>query len=170
MKADGTMKYRLIQDQRINMVNSAVAMPERQVLPRPIDHAPDLALLIEDLRSDEVLTTLVLDFKDAFMSVPLHPDERRFNCARVEEPGQRGRAALIADETEKGKFIVWQVLGFWGAPQPPHLFTRSVLCDEVSAGASWFPLTQDTNTYAEPREGPTLRRRPRLGLCWPRAG
>ena len=81
MKADGKMKYRLIQDQRINMVNSAVTMPERQVLPRPIDHARDLGLLLEDLRSDEVLTTLVLDFKDAFMSVPLHPDERRFNCA-----------------------------------------------------------------------------------------
>ena len=117
-KADGSMKYRLIQDQRRNWVNSAVEMPERQVLPRPIDHARDLGLLVEGLRKDEVLTTLVLDFKDAFMSVPLHPDERRFNCAKVEEPVHRERAALFPDETVKGKFVVWQVLGFGGRPNP----------------------------------------------------
>ena len=77
------MKYRLIQDQRINFVNSAVSLPERQVLPRPIDHARDLGLLLEGLRPDEELTTLILDFKDAFMSIPLHFDEWRFNCAEI---------------------------------------------------------------------------------------
>ena len=71
-KADGTMKHRLIQDQRINCVNSAVALTERQVLPRPIDHARDVGLLIEDLRPGEVVSVFILDFKDAFMSIP-HP-------------------------------------------------------------------------------------------------
>ena len=65
----------------MNSINAAVVLRERQVLPRPIDHARDMGLLTENLRRGEVLTTLVLDFKDAFMSIPLHQDERIFNCA-----------------------------------------------------------------------------------------
>ena len=39
MREDGSSKHRLIQDLRANDVNRAVALPERQVLPRPVDHA-----------------------------------------------------------------------------------------------------------------------------------
>jgi hypothetical protein len=84
-KPDGSVKHRLIQDQRRNHVNAAVALTERHVLPRPIDHARDVGLLLEGLRHNEVVTVFILDFKDAFMSIPLHPDEMRFNCAEVKE-------------------------------------------------------------------------------------
>ena len=40
---DGTQKHRLIQDLRRNGVNACVHIPERQVLPRFVDHALDLA-------------------------------------------------------------------------------------------------------------------------------
>ena len=40
---DGVAKHRLIQDLRRNLVNDCAAVPERQVLPRLIDHARDLA-------------------------------------------------------------------------------------------------------------------------------
>ena len=82
-KADGTHKHRVIQDLRRNGVNDAVRLPERQVLPRGVDHARDLALLSENGHDD--MSVLILDFKDAFMSIPLHSAERPYNCAVVEE-------------------------------------------------------------------------------------
>jgi hypothetical protein len=85
-KPGGEVKHRLIQDLLRNSVNSAVKLAERQVLPRPLDHAKDVALLSEHLRNNEVVSTLVLDFKNAFMSVPLKDSERRFNCAKVASP------------------------------------------------------------------------------------
>ena len=44
-RGDGSWKHRLIQDLRMNTVNSAVGLPERLVLPRPLDLARDLAAL-----------------------------------------------------------------------------------------------------------------------------
>merc|ERR1712194_463030 len=84
LKEDGTFKHRLIQDLRANGVNGAVSVPERQVLPRGIDHGVDLALLGQGLSEGEDVFTLVLDFKDAFMSIPLHPDERRTRARQRE--------------------------------------------------------------------------------------
>ena len=37
-RPDGTWKFRIIQDMKRNKVNAAVQLPERQVLPRPIDY------------------------------------------------------------------------------------------------------------------------------------
>jgi hypothetical protein len=82
-KPNGEVKHRLIQDLKNNSVNKAVVLPERQVLPRPIDHAKDVALLSDGLRKGEGISTLVLDFKNAFMSIALEKAERRFNCAQV---------------------------------------------------------------------------------------
>ena len=45
VKDDGSVKHRLIQDLRVNGVNDAVVLTERQVLPRGIDHGIDLAVL-----------------------------------------------------------------------------------------------------------------------------
>ena len=42
-KSDGTLKHRLIQDQRRNSVNATVHLTERQALPRFVDHAHALA-------------------------------------------------------------------------------------------------------------------------------
>ena len=75
LKADGSYKHRVIQDLRRNGVNDAVRLPERQVLPRPLDHARDVARLMERGQGQD-LKVLVLDFKDAFMSVPLAESEK----------------------------------------------------------------------------------------------
>ena len=116
-KADGTWKHRVIQDLRRNSVNDAVRLPERQVLPRPIDHARDVAAML-GRGSDYEVSVLILDFKDAFMSIPLADAEKAFNCAVVEGEVQRGRDPLYEGEPETGKCIIWDVLGFGGKPNP----------------------------------------------------
>ena len=60
----------------------------------------------------------IIDFADAFMSVPLAPAERRFNCAALPHDLRRERPALHASEPEAGRVIVWRVLGFGGRPNP----------------------------------------------------
>ena len=124
LKEDGTFKDRLIQDQSANSVNAAVVLPERQVLPRGIDHGRDLAVLAHELGEDEQIETLVLDFKDAFMSLPIHRLERRFNCAHTTVPIRRGRQELFEGEVLEGCFVVWKVLGFGGRPNP-LIFSRA---------------------------------------------
>ena len=114
VKPDGSLKHRVIQDLRANRVNDAVHLPERQVLPRGLDHGVDLAVLADDCHEKERVATLVLDFRDAFNSVPLHPSERRFNCARSGGRVSRTRPPLYEGEPSSGSFVVWQVLGFGG--------------------------------------------------------
>ncbi len=62
------MKHRVIQDLRRNEVNACVTLPELQVLPRPADHATDLAKLSAVCSKSEEVRCLVLDFKDAFIT------------------------------------------------------------------------------------------------------
>ena len=109
-KPDGSWKHRLIQDLRANHVNSAVALPERLVLPRPLEHALDLAELSAGQGSGEGLSIGIVDFADAFMSVPLAAAERRFNCAEIPEGLRRGRRALHEVEPEVGQLVAWRVL------------------------------------------------------------
>ena len=99
-------------------MNAAVRLPERQVLPRPIDHALDLVNLNSAREEGESLMVLVLDFKDAFMSIPLHEDEQPFNCTRLAQDITLGRPPIDADEASQGSCIVWRVLGFGGKPNP----------------------------------------------------
>ena len=63
-KANGEWKFRLVQDLRVNRVNDACIVGERQVLPRGIDHGIDMAVLSDACTADEEVHTLVLDFKD----------------------------------------------------------------------------------------------------------
>ena len=79
------MKHRAIQDLRRNQVNDTVRMPERQVLPSGIDHARDWAIISDEAQEDTATAVLILDFKDAFMSVPLHESEQPYNCAVVQD-------------------------------------------------------------------------------------
>ena len=123
-KDDGSLKHRLIQDLRANGVNNAVQLTERQVLPRGIDHGIDLAALAKSKTESEELFTLVLDFKDAFMSIPLHRDEQRFNCANAGFVVKRSRPSLFEGEPIEGTFVVWRTLGFGGRPNP-LVFSRA---------------------------------------------
>ena len=115
-------------------MNLAVKLPERQVLPRGVDHGRDLAILSSDLREGEVVQTLVLDFKDAFMSLAIHPAERRFNCAHSASAINRTRDALFEDEVVSGTFVVWRVLGFGGRPNPLVFSRAASLACRVAQG------------------------------------
>ena len=121
LKADGQVKHRIIQDLRANSVNRSVRLPERQVLPRPVDHARDMADLSAHTNG---LSTLVLDFKDAFMSIPLHEAERRYCCAEVPQGLERRRTEISPGEPLSGNFVSWRVLGF-GGRSFPLVFSRA---------------------------------------------
>ena len=117
-RQDGTLKHRLIQDLRANTVNSAVTLPERLVLPRPVDLAADLAELHAGRSMGDHLAVGIVDFEDAFMSVPLCSSERRFNCAEVPQGLRRSRPPLHPREPVSGQLVAWRVLGFGGRPNP----------------------------------------------------
>ena len=123
-KEDGSWKFRAIQDLRANQVNATVRLPERQVLPRGVDHGKDMARLQASMVEGEVLRTLILDFKDAFMSIPLSKSEWRFNCANTGFALRRAREDLYDGEPRVGTFVVWRVLGFGGRPNP-LVFSRA---------------------------------------------
>eukprot|EP00969_Alexandrium_andersonii_P020685 904046-Alexandrium_andersonii.AAC.1 len=59
-----------------------VHLHEQVVLPRPMDHALDLARAEAAFPQESF--ALVLGFADAFSSTPLRPEERRFACAELE--------------------------------------------------------------------------------------
>ena len=73
--------------------------------------------MLEAKGQDEELAVLILDFRDAFMSIPLHTDERPFNCTILDDPITVGRPTFDGEPTQ-GRCIVWQVLGFGGKPNP----------------------------------------------------
>ena len=110
-------------------MNSCVHLTERQVLPRGIDHGVDLARLGALKSEDEEVFTLVLDFKDAFMFIPLRESEQRFNCAHTGFELSRARPALIDNEVASGNFVVWRTLGFGGRPTP-------LVCSRVASFAA----------------------------------
>ena len=118
VKPDGSWKHRLIQDLKANRVNAAVSLPERLVLPRAIELASDLAALGSAREPGDVIMTGIIDFKDAFMSIPLASVERRFNCAALPSELRRTRPPLHATEPVAGRVVVWRVLGFGGRPNP----------------------------------------------------
>jgi hypothetical protein len=62
-KPGGGRQNRVIQDILANSVNAVARVPERQVLPRGVDHARDVARLQETLGNDEAIYTLVRLFK-----------------------------------------------------------------------------------------------------------
>ena len=121
-RPEGGLKHRLIQYLKANMVNRAARFRERQVMPRPTDHAKDLSRAAARRRmmkrTNALIRTLIIDFENAFMSVPLAEDERAFNCCEVPSGLKRTRVAAYPDEPEQGKFVVWTVLGFGGKPNP----------------------------------------------------
>ena len=78
-KPDGTTKHRLIQDLKWNKVNRASKVPERGVLPRPLDHAADMAKVSAGVMEGDSVSILILDFEYAFMTMPLMIGEQAFN-------------------------------------------------------------------------------------------
>jgi len=144
-KADGTWKHRVIQDLKANGVNLASSTPERQVLPTVFQHARDVALLghlAEAAGGASDVEVLVLDIKDAFMGVPLHPAEWPFNACGLDHTLRRDRAELYDGEPSEGRFVVWAVLGFGGKPNP-LVFAR-VVSFAARTGQALFKPTADS--------------------------
>lgn len=124
-KADGSFSHRLIQDMRRSLIHDAARLPERQVLPRPVDHTLDLSRCAHARRAGQRIRTTTLDFKDAFMSIPLDHEGRQYNCIRVAGGVRRRRHPLRPDEPETGTVVVWRVFGFDGRPGQAHWCTRA---------------------------------------------
>ena len=70
------------------------------------------------------MVTLILDFENAFMSVPLAVGEQKYNCCEVARGLRRSRPQVYENERGEGKFVVWRVLGFGCRPNP-LLFARA---------------------------------------------
>ena len=115
LKPDGTFKHRLIQDLRASCVNSASTVPERQVLPRFTDHARDIALASQ---GGHDVGVFIIDFSNAFMTLPLAAAEQPFNTSVAPHQVVRTRAPLHPSEPQSGSFLVWRVLGFGGHSNP----------------------------------------------------
>ena len=122
-KDDGSFKHRLIQDLKANLVNRTSHVPERAVSPRPLDHALDLAFCAAMAAGNMMVATLIIDFRNAFMTMALHESELPYNCCEVKQGLSRNRKPLYEGEPHSGTFVVWRVLGFGGRPNP-LLFAR----------------------------------------------
>ena len=139
VRQDGSLKHRLIQDFRASSVNQASSVSERQVLPRFADHGADLAAL-SALGSS--VGVFVLDFKHAFMTVPLAQEEMAFNASVVPGGISRSRKALDDDEAESGEVLLWRVLGFGGHANP-LVYSRIATVASRTGQALLFPQTAD---------------------------
>ena len=91
-------------------------------MPTLFQHALDVAslgVLVDAAAGGDVeVSYMVLDLKDAFMSIGLHPMERPFNTCEVERDLHLRRPRLHEREPDVGKLLVWSVLGFGGKPSP----------------------------------------------------
>ena len=60
----------------------------------------------------------ILDFQNAFMTLPLDPDEMPFNTSILPFGISRSRKPIYQGEPVRGHFLVWRVLGFGGHSKP----------------------------------------------------
>ena len=124
----------------------ASTVAERQVLPRHTDHGNSLfaaGLLPYDT------DVLILDFANAFMSIPLDERERHLNCSVVPGGIRRSRPPLHAGEPMIGKLLVWNVLGFGGHSYP--LVYSRVATFAARSGQSLLMAHPDHDVLAQGR-------------------
>ena len=72
-RADGSLKVRLVIDFRRSGVNSFVRTRERVVLPRIRDAIDNAVFLMSKSGGNRKLSWMVVDFKDAFHTIPVDP-------------------------------------------------------------------------------------------------
>ena len=78
VKADGSVKGRLVHDLRRSSVNEHIELDERLVLPRMKDALEDVLRLLEVREPHEQVCFLSLDFSDAFKHLHVRLNEQRF--------------------------------------------------------------------------------------------
>ena len=72
-KADGSLRVRLVIDYRRSGVNAFVRTRERVVLPRIRDAIDNAVFLMSKAGGNKDMSWMVVDFKDAFHTVPVDP-------------------------------------------------------------------------------------------------
>ena len=75
-------KKRMILDTKESGLKHCSAKHQRVLLPRLLDAITQGLNLLSECGAEESVDWFVLDYSDAFWQVPLHPDERRFFCAK----------------------------------------------------------------------------------------
>ena len=117
----GKEKRRLTLDSKRSGLRPATKKPERAVLPRITDVVEDSLDMLEGAMPGE-LEYLVLDFSDAFFSVPLHPRERK-------------HFVILA----RGKFLVYCVTPQGGGMAPLTWARSAALVMRLTQGmfSSW---------------------------------
>lgn len=101
-RRDGSTKARLVVDLKRSGVNRCVQLEERVVLPRIKEVLEDSMHLLAHAQPGEEVEAMVADFKDAFHTLPAHPDERKFGIAR----------------TFGDRFIAFETIMFGGEASP----------------------------------------------------
>ena len=117
------------------MSTGPVTCPKGRYLPDPIDHTLDLAFCAAMASGNMNVATLIIDFRNVCMTMPLHEDELPFNCCEVKQGLTRYRPPLYyKGEPRVGTFTVWRVLGFGAAPPPCYVpGSRPWQCAQCSA-------------------------------------
>ncbi len=77
-----TTKTRIILDAKQSLVTSATERRYASELPRITDAVHDLLSLMTQLGPGESVVQFVADVVDAFWLIPLHPEERKYFCAK----------------------------------------------------------------------------------------
>lgn len=80
-----TTKTRIILDAKQSQVTNATERRYASELPRITDAVHDLLSLMTQLGPGEKIVQFVADIVDAFWLIPLHPEERRFFCAKFRD-------------------------------------------------------------------------------------
>ena len=130
------------------------------MLPRFADHGRDLAAL-SALGSS--VGVFVLDFKHAFMTIPLSDKEMAYNTSIVPESIRRNRPPIDEEEPETGTILVWRVFGVWWSHQPFGVLSRGDVRGQKWAGA---PPTRHGSIFDSAWSCSAIRGRSSCGVSW----
>ena len=81
-KPDGSLKLRIIIDWLRALLNEYVKREERCVLPRLKDFISDVLDLLDKAGSNQEVLLLIADVEDAFHTMGIKKDERKFQIVR----------------------------------------------------------------------------------------
>ena len=109
-KPDGSTKTRLVVDMRRSGVNGLVTIHERIALPRAVDVVQDALELLDSPGGHAEVEFLVVDFKDAFLTLRLAHEERAYT---IVNDGQRFLAYRSLPFGLGSAPLVWGRVAAW---------------------------------------------------------
>ena len=110
IKADGTLKHRLVWDLLRSGVNAITLQGERVVLPRILDLVNSIAELATALGVGETISLLGTDIADAFHQVPLSSQEWKYTAAALGDDIYVFRVLVfgsVSAPTVWGRYAAW---------------------------------------------------------------